>query len=108
MKGNHMDNPSGKPPFSAIFDFSFTEFISIDLIRVLYVFAYIVAALTMVGVILAGFSNGFGWGLGSIIIAPVIFFTIIFIARIFLEILVVLFRIAENTKATAENTQTEK
>ena len=75
-----MDNPSGKPPFSAIFDFSFTEFISIDLIRVLYVFAYIVAGLAMVGTILAGFSNGFGWGLGSIIIAPVIFFIIIFVA----------------------------
>ena len=103
-----MDNPSGKPPFSAIFDFSFTEFISIDLIRVLYVFAYIVAGLAMVGTILAGFSNGFGWGLGSIIIAPVIFFVIIFVARIFLEIFVVLFQIAENTKATAENTQTEE
>ena len=102
-----MENPSDKPPFSAIFDFSFTEFISIDLIRVLYVFAFIVAGLAMVGTILAGFSNGFGWGLGSIIIAPVIFFIIIFIARIGLEMLVVLFRIAENTRETAENTKTE-
>ena len=102
-----MDNPSGKPPFSAIFDFSFTEFISIDLIRVLYVFAFIVAGLAMVGTILAGFSNGFGWGLGSIIIAPVVFFIIIFVARIGLEMLVVLFRIAENTRETADNTKTE-
>ena len=93
-----MDNPTGKPPFSAIFDFSFTEFISIDLIRVLYVFTFIVASLAMVGTILAGFSNSFFWGLGSIIMAPVVFFLIVFMARIGLEVLVVLFRIAENTK----------
>jgi hypothetical protein len=102
-----MENPTNKPPFSAIFDFSFTEFISIDLIRVLYVFAFIVAGLSMVGTILAGFSNGFVWGLGSIIIAPVVFFMVIFFARIILEILVVLFRIAENTQETAKNTKAE-
>lgn len=102
-----MDNNSEKPPFSAIFDFSFTEFISIDLIRVLYVFAFIVAGLTMVGTILAGFSNSFMWGLGSIIMAPVVFFIIVFIARISLEMLVVLFRIAENTQETADNTKAE-
>ena len=102
-----MDNPSGKPPFSAIFDFSFTEFISIDLIRVLYVFAFIVAALSMVSTILAGFSNSFLWGIGSIIMAPVVFFTIVFVARITLEMMIVLFRIAENTRETAENTMVE-
>lgn len=102
-----MDNPNDSPPFSAIFDFSFTEFISIDLIRVLYVFAFIVAGLAMVGTILAGFSNGFGWGLGSLIIAPVVFFIIVFVARIGLETMVVLFRIAENTRETADNTKTE-
>ena len=102
-----MNNPSGKPPFSAIFDFSFKEFISIDLIRVLYVFAFIVAGLAMVSTILAGFSNSFIWGLGSIIVAPVVFFIIIFIARIGLEVLVVLFRIAENTRESADNTKTE-
>ncbi len=102
-----MENNSGKPPFSAIFDFSFTEFISIDLIRVLYVFAFIVAGLAMIGTILAGFSNSFMWGLGSIIMAPVVFFIIVFVARIGLEVLVVLFRIAENTKDTADNTKSE-
>jgi hypothetical protein len=103
-----MDSPSEKPPFSAIFDFSFTEFISIDLIRVLYVFAFIVAGLTMVGTILSGFSNGIWWGIGSIIMAPVVFFVIIFTARISLEMMIVLFRIAENTKETADNTKKEK
>jgi hypothetical protein len=103
-----MDNPSGKPPFSAIFDFSFTEFISIDLIRLLYVFAFIVAALAMVGAIFAGFSNGLSWGIGSIIIAPVVFFVIIFVARIVLEMMIVLFRIEQYTKQTAENTKIEE
>ena len=102
-----MENSSEKPPFSAIFDFSFTEFISIELIRVLYVFAFIVAGLTMAGTILAGFSNSFWWGLGSIIMAPIVFFTIVFFARISLETMIVLFRIAENTKETANNTKAE-
>jgi hypothetical protein len=100
-----MENPSDKPPFSAIFDFSFSEFISIDLIRVLYVFAFIVAGLTMVGTIFAGFSYSFWWGLGSLIMAPIVFFVIIFAARISLETMIVLFKIAEHTKATAENTK---
>ena len=103
-----MDNPSGKPPFSAIFDFTFTEFISIDLIRLLYVFAFIVAGLAMVGAIFAGFSNGFMWGVGSIIMAPVVFFVIVFAARIVLEMMIVLFRIEEYTKQTADNTKTER
>ena len=98
-----MENQSEKPPFSAIFDFSFTEFISIELIRVLYVFAFIVAGLTMVGTILTGFSNGFWWGLGSIIMAPIVFFVIVFFARISLETMIVLFRIAENTREIADN-----
>ena len=102
-----MDDSPEKPPCSAIFDFSFTEFISIDLIRILYVFAFLVAGLAMVATILAGFSSGFMWGLGSIIMAPIVFFIIIFIARISLETMIVLFRIAENTKETADNTKTE-
>ena len=102
-----MENPSDKPPFSAIFDFSFTEFISIDLIRVLYVFAFIVAGFTMVGTIFAGFSNSFWWGLFSIIMAPAVFFVIVFVARISLETMIVLFRIAENTREMADHTKKE-
>jgi len=102
-----MENSTEKPPFSAIFDFSFTEFISIELIRVLYVFAFIVAGLTMVATILSGFSNGLWWGFGSIIMAPIVFFTIVFFARISLETMIVLFRIAENTRETAEHTKKE-
>ena len=102
-----MENPSEKPPFSAIFDFSFKEFISIDLIRVLYVFSFVVAALVMISTVVAGFSGGFFWGLGSLVMAPVVFFLIVFMARIGLEILVVLFRIAENTREMADNTKAE-
>ena len=102
-----MNNPSNKPPFNAIFDFSFTEFISIDLIRVLYVFAFLIAGVATVGALLAGFSNGLSWFIGSLIMAPLLFFVIVFISRIFLEMLVVLFRIAENTRETADNTKTE-
>lgn len=102
-----MNNSSEHPPFSAIFDFSFKEFISIDLIRVLYIFAFVVAGLAMVGTILAGFANSFWWGLGSIIIAPIVFFIIVFVARISLETMIVLFRIAENTRETADNIKTE-
>ena len=57
-----MENPSGKPPFSAIFDFSFTEFISIDLIRVLYVFAFVVAGVAMVGAIFCWLFERAGMG----------------------------------------------
>jgi uncharacterized membrane protein len=93
--------------FNAIFDFSFSKFVSIDLVRVLYAFTFIVAGLAAIGLILAGFAVNLSWGIGSIILAPILYFLIIVIVRVFLEMLVVLFRIAENTREIADNTRQE-
>ena len=89
-------------PFNAIFDFSFTKFVSIDLIRLLYLFSFVVAGLIAVSVIFAGSSMGLSWGIGSIILAPVIYFLFIITVRVFSEILVVIFKIAENTQEIAD------
>ena len=94
-------------PFNAIFDFSFSKFVSIDLIRVVYAFTFIVAGLAAIGLIIAGFSVSLGWGIGGLILAPVLYFAIVIFVRVLLEMMVVLFRIAENTREIADNIQPE-
>ena len=94
-------------PFNAIFDFSFSKFVSIDLIRVVYAFTFIVAGLAAIGLIIAGFSASLGWGIGGLILAPVLYFAIVIFVRVLLEMMVVLFRIAENTREIADNIQSE-
>ena len=91
--------------FTALFDLSFSKFISIDLIRVLYAFAFIVAGLAAIILIIAGFATSLTWGIGSIILAPGLYFLIIVGVRVLLEMLVVVFRIAENTSEIVENTK---
>lgn len=84
-----------------MFDFSFDEFISISLIKVLYVLFMIVAGLAALMVLIAFASQGGGALVVGLIAAPVIFLLYVILARVWLEVLIVVFRIAENTKEIA-------
>lgn len=90
--------------FSGLFDFSFSHFIAPKIAGILYFLAIAVAALIALGVIIAGFNNGFLAGLGSIIVSPIVFLIYVVFSRVALESLVVAFKTAENTRKTAEHT----
>jgi hypothetical protein len=88
-----------------LFDFSFKEFITLQIVRYLYILGIIFAAITAFSTIGAGFVTmqySFWSGLGGILMAPVVFFLLLFLVRLLLEAIVATFRIAENTTTLVE------
>lgn len=84
--------------FRRLFDFSFSKFITTKIATLLYFLAMIVAAFAAIGVLGAGLLSGSGaMGVASLVAAPITFFLLLLLARVWLEMTVVLFRIADNT-----------
>ena len=81
--------------FRALFDFSFTEFVTTRLIRLLYAIGVLLAAVAALGAIVRGFNAGAGAGIVALIVSPLIFLLVVILARVWLEIIIVVFRIAE-------------
>lgn len=87
--------------FSALFDFSFKEYVTTKIIKFLYVVAIILAALLWLGVLIASFTQGVGYVIGAIIICPIGFFLQVIFTRVGYEILIVVFGIAEGVRDMA-------
>jgi hypothetical protein len=81
--------------FRALFDFSFTEFVTTRLIRLLYGIGVVVGAASAALAIARGLQVGLGAGIVALIVAPLIFLLVVIIVRVWLEIIIVVFRIAE-------------
>jgi len=86
----------------ALFDMSFSEFVTTKLIKLLYIILLILIAIALVVAEIGGlvrmFSHGgFLQGLLMIVIAPFGALLYVIVARMWMEIVIVLFRIAENT-----------
>ncbi|HCD36468.1 DUF4282 domain-containing protein [Chlorobium phaeovibrioides] len=91
--------------FGKLFDFSFKEFITLQIVKYLYILSMVFAAITALGTLGAGFTSmqfNFWSGLGGILMAPIVFFLLVLLARLLLEALVATFRIAENTSILVE------
>ncbi len=86
-----------------LFDFSFTEFLTLSIIRILYGVAVAAVGLLVMFIALAGFQRSFLTGLGTLVIAGLLFVLTIVIVRVWLEAAVVFFRIADNTAEIAEH-----
>jgi hypothetical protein len=88
---------------ASLFDFGFTSFVTTKIIKSLYALIVILLTLGMLGFVVFAFSVKTLFGLFVlIIVAPIFFFVYLAIWRIFLEILVVIFRIAEDLRAIRE------
>jgi hypothetical protein len=88
--------------FARLFDFSFETFITPTIIKVIYILLMIVIALMMLTIIIVGFTQSVVTGLiALIIVAPIAGFLYILFARVWLEIIIVLFRIHDNTEEIA-------
>lgn len=90
---------------SRLFDLSFQSFITTSIIKVLYVLFIIVAGLAALGFIAVGFASNAGVGVVALILSPLIFLLYVIMARVYLEIVIVLFRIHDQTAETARNTR---
>ena len=89
-----MDDPKGF--FAALFDFSFTSFITIKLVKFIYILNLIGIAIGMLAIIGMGFANGFMSGIVSIILAPVFGLLMTMLARVWMEMVIVMFRISDD------------
>ncbi len=81
----------------SLVDLSFSAFVTTRLVPILYIIAVVLAGIIAVVVLLSGFMRGIVTGLISLIIAPLAFLLYVILARIWLELVIVLFRVAENT-----------
>ncbi|MFT4211313.1 MAG: DUF4282 domain-containing protein [Microbacterium sp.] len=102
--------------FRALFDFSFRTFITRRLAGIFYLVGLAVIAIAFlvyfIGGIIAGvgalrYNSGGGALLiiGTIILVPVLTFVSILVLRFWIEAVVALVAVAENTRDTAENTR---
>ncbi len=82
----------------SLFDFSFSHFVTMKIIPILYGIIMVLVALASLVFAFSGFASNFFAGLLTLILAPVFFFFYVVVSRIWLEFVVVVFRIAENTR----------
>ena len=92
---------------TALLDFSFSEFITTKLIKIMYGILLILIGLAFIGgiisALIAMFSGGgFLRGLGLLCATPIIAILYVIMARAWTELIIVLFRIAENTTELVE------
>lgn len=89
--------------FSCLFDLSFSDFVVMRFVKVLYALGIVAAILGGLAVLGGGFaSHTFRGAFGGLIFGPIAFFLYVLAARVSLELLVVIFRIAENTSRLVE------
>ena len=89
---------------SSLFDLSFASFVTPKIIRVLFVLSLIGIGLWSLLILIAAFNASTGAGVIALIFLPVIFLVGAIFVRVYMETLIVMFKIAENTAATAYNT----
>ena len=88
--------------FASLFDFSFSSFITIRLIKVIYALFIAGSAVFALLFVASAFRASALFGLFVLlIVAPVLFFFYVILARVYLELVVAIFRIAENTSILA-------
>ena len=92
--------------FWGLLDVSFSDFVTENVIKVLYITTVALALVAeIIGVIVIITNYGIGQGIGAIILAPVVFFVFVLLVRVFFEILIVIFKIADYLEIIAENTR---
>ena len=88
---------------SALFDFSFTSFVTTRIIKVLYVLITVLVSLVALFYTILAFRLSAGFGILTLVIGDPLFIIIVMAFwRLVLEAFVVVFRIAEDVRAIRE------
>lgn len=99
--------PAGGLPLSAdaatgligaLFDMSFRSFVTPRVIQLVFVLQMIILAIALLGMVASAFTQGAGMGLLLLLLSPVLFLIGVLAARIYLELVIVLFRIYETLR----------
>jgi len=87
----------------ALFDFSFNHFFTPKIIKLLYGLSIFSAGLIAVLFIIFGFSVSTGFGIFALLVgAPLIFLLAVICCRIYLELMIAMFRIADTVANRGE------
>jgi formate-dependent nitrite reductase membrane component NrfD len=87
--------------FGALFDMSFSTWVTVRIIKVLYWLGLIVLGLMTVMVFLSLAVESAAQAILALILAPIIFLIGAILLRVYLEVIIVLFRIADHTAEIA-------
>ena len=80
-----------------LFDFSFHQRVTIKMIKFFYFLSVLSAGLFALSIVLTGFSASIGFGIFALLIgAPVVFLLTVISCRVFLEMVLVVFRMADH------------
>ena len=103
MRRKRMPNTQieAKGFFASLFDFGFTSFITLKILRVLYGVLVVLILLTGVGFFVALISQGGAYIAIAIIIVPIVTLIDLVWMRVFMEMVALFFRIGENTSIMA-------
>jgi len=85
-----------------LFDFSFTSFITLNIVKLLFGIAIVICIFSTVGMIATAFQSGTFSGVLVLILSPILFLIQVICARVWLELVIVLFRIAEDVHSICE------
>lgn len=88
---------------SSLFDFGFDSLITPRIISIVYGIAMFFLGLGALASVFTAFGRGFLVGVGALVIAPIVFGLGLILARIYCELVIALFKIAENTSALKNN-----
>jgi hypothetical protein len=84
--------------FGALFDVSFTSFVTTRIIKVIYVITLVLIGLTALVFVVAAFDDSVGAGIFVLVIAaPLLSLLYVIYARVLLELVIAIFRIMEHT-----------
>jgi uncharacterized membrane protein len=91
----------------ALFDLSFSEFLFPKLIKVLYILGLVNVFLFVFGFVITSFRLGFRVGIFTLLVSPIILIISIITIRVYMELLIVIFRIAEYIRDMANQSKEE-
>jgi len=101
----------------SLFDFSFSHFITTKIIKFLYAVSIAVGGLGALFYLIVGIRSAFGRGrsteegivmlIGLLILIPLLFLLYTMFVRVYLEVIIVIFRIAEHTSEIAKQGRKE-
>jgi len=92
---------------TALADFSFSEFVTTKIIKILYGLALFFAVLGALCFVMNGWRTSVLMFILSLIVAPILLLLYAIIIRVCLETVIVIFRIAEHAAAIEKQTRKE-
>ena len=91
--------------FESLLDTSFEHLITPTMIRFLYIVAIILIGLGALVAIIAGFAGSAGAGILALILAPIFALIYLIVTRLWLELILVIFKIRDAPEEVALNTR---